>query len=428
MFRFPVKQTFTALVIATLLTAHLAGCDENAASSTGEGILRVAGSTIVDNTGQPVFLRGFQGLGAYPIPDDFYLEAVLDQGFDSFLLDPIAADIHGYSLTDFDIQEIKSTGANVIRIWTRLHEIRRAPGIYSETALQLLEETVNRFGMQGIRTVLVLSGAGENNYTPQQRYLNRGIDLWDPNSSARADAIEVWTVLSQRFAGNPHVAGYDLMNEPMPPTAQALHDFYTDVIAAIRANDPDHIIILAVAQGNRDTFQIGGNYDDDNLAVTFHFYEPHDFTLETGIPDLTYPGSYNGKSWDRAAIEGAFDYAITLPQLNGKPVYIGEFGADGVRDNNGGLEWTFDVLTTMNLRGLHYTYHNYRANSHRGYWTRSADSVAAINDLLRAVINGSVDYYTLTGTEKRALFATELTCDKRTGIEPLLRDAFAFYP
>ncbi|MBI1906940.1 MAG: cellulase family glycosylhydrolase [Rhodocyclales bacterium] len=386
--------------------------------------LTVSGSQIITPVGTPIKLRGFQGLGAYPIPDHLYLEAVWDRGMDSYQFDPVAEDILRYSWTDFDIQEIKRTGANVIRLWTRLYEIKRGPAQYSETALRLLENTINRFGEQGIYTILVMAGAGENNYEPQQRYLSRGINLWDPASSARADSIEVWGVLAQRFAGNPHVAGYDVMNEPMPPSAEALHDYYVDTMAAIRAHDPDHIIILAVAQGHRDTFQIGGDYDDDNIAVTFHFYEPHNFTLEPDLPDQLYPGAYNGKYWDGNAIAAAFDYAMTLPQLQGRPIYIGEFGAGGERDGFGGLEWTTDVLNAMNARGLHYTYHQYRHSVHRGYWTRRPEVNAAITALANGIMDGTRHYADLTEQQKRELFMTELSCDKRPGIEGILTAAF----
>ena len=198
------------LLAVPLMLYLLSACGGNSGDGADTGtpaavdILRVSGKQIVDSSGNPVYLRGFQGLSAYPIPDDLYLQAVFDKGVDSSQLDLIAADIHLYSLSNLDIQHIKATGANVIRLWTRLYAIKRGPGNFSETALQLLETTINRFGNQGICTVLVMAGAGENNYQPQQPYLDRGINLWDTNSSARTDSIETWSVLAQRFASNPY--------------------------------------------------------------------------------------------------------------------------------------------------------------------------------------------------------------------------------
>lgn len=427
-----MRRRFNAVAIVGLFwlsALNLAGCGSSSGESSAEPpppqTLKVSGNKIVDPAGNEISLRGFQGLAAYPIPDERFLQAVFDLGIDSYDLDAIAEDIRRYSFTDFDIEEIKSTGANVVRLWTRVYEIKRGPNEYSETALRMLEETISRFGAQGIRTVLVLAGAGENNYEAQQPYLDRGINLWDPTSSARADSIEVWGVLSTRFADNAYVAAYEVMNEPMPPTAQALHNFYVDAIAAIRANDRDHIVILAVAERNEETFQIGGTYEDDNLAVTFHFYYPHDFTLEPEIPDLTYPGTYDSVYFDEAFLNSIFDNAVSLSQLQGKPIYVGEFGAGGERDGNGGLEWTQDVLDAMNARGLHYTYHLYRHRVHRGYWTTRPEVEAQVQALLTAIFDGSMSYWDLTEDEKRNLFMTELSCDQRAGIKAILTSAFA---
>ena len=130
---------------------------------------------------------------------------------------------------------------------------------------------------------------------------------------------------------------------------------------------------------------------------------------------------YDSKLWDEAAIAEAFDYAINLDQLAGKPIFVGEFGAVGERDGNGGLEWIGDVMAAMNDRGLHYTFHNYREN----YWVRSAQAEAAVNQLVEGIVDGSVNYDALDESEKRSLFATELTCEKRAGIGAVVAAGFA---
>lgn len=386
--------------------------------------LRASGTTIVDAEGAEISLRGFQGLAAYSIPDDLFIKAVIDDGKDPYLFDPIAEDILQYSITDFDFDEITSTGANVVRIWTRVYEILRGSDDFSEAALAMLEDTINRFGGRGIYTVLVMAGAGENNYEPQQCYLDRGINLWDPASTARNDSIAAWGALSKRLSANPHVAGYDVMNEPMPPTEKALRDYYLDVIDEIRRYDRCHMIILPVAQGNEAAFQIGGEYSDDNIAATAHFYHPHDFTLEPGIPNQTYPGTYGTKYWDRDALEEVFAAAIHLPQLKDRPLYVGEFGAGGERDGNGGLEWTRDVLEIMNRLGLHYTYHNYKHKVHRGYWTKTEAAREASSEVFGAIVDGTMKYEDVTEEQKRNMFMTEYSCTRRDGISEILTGAF----
>lgn len=389
------------------------------------GFLKVSGNKIVDPQGNIIYLRGFQGFDAYPIPDDVFIKAVYQDSANSYAYDEIAQDILQYTITDFDINEIKSTGANVIRLWTNVYEIQRGPGEYSEVALSMLEDTINRFGENGIYTILVMAGAGENTYEPQQVYRTLGINLWDAKSTAQQDSITVWGVLSQRFSNNPFIAGYDVMNEPMPPTADALHTYYVGLIREIRRHDKNHIIILPVAQGaNAAAFQIGGKYDDANVMITFHFYYPHNFTLEPGIPNQTYPGTYDNKYWDKAALEKVFETALSLPELQGKPIYIGEFGAGAERDGAGGLEWTRDVTEIMNRYGLNYTYHTYKHKVHKGYWIKKPEAQKAFDELVSAIANGQMQYSDLIDGQKRDMFMTQYAFYRREGIKEILTKAF----
>jgi len=113
-------------------------------------LLRVADDRIVDARGDPVYLRGFQGVEFYSVDTDWYFQATLTRGEDPAQLDRYAIDLHRYTLTDFDLREFRAVGANVVRLWFQLHEIEKRPYRYSETALALLEATVNAFGEQGI--------------------------------------------------------------------------------------------------------------------------------------------------------------------------------------------------------------------------------------------------------------------------------------
>ncbi|MCA9389880.1 hypothetical protein KC571_00590, partial [candidate division WWE3 bacterium] len=79
-------------------------------------LLTVSGSNLVEKSSQRlVHLRGFQGLGAYPIPDNIYMRAVYDQVVDTYQIDNVAIELNPYAFNQFDINEIKRTGANVVR-------------------------------------------------------------------------------------------------------------------------------------------------------------------------------------------------------------------------------------------------------------------------------------------------------------------------
>lgn len=97
-----------------------------------------------------------------------------------------------------------------------------------------------------------------------------GDAVWNsPDSQLRT--IALWQAIAQRYRDRTTVAGYDLLNEPMAPGGTALVDLYHRIIAAIRAVDPQHLIIL---EGNKlaTDFSMFSRPLTDNQAYSFHIY------------------------------------------------------------------------------------------------------------------------------------------------------------
>lgn len=60
---------------------------------------------------------------------------------------------------------------------------------------------------------------------------------------SRAQAIEFFTEMARFYGGFNHVI-YEVYNEPVNTGWPAINDYAEDVIAAIRAVDPDNLIIV----------------------------------------------------------------------------------------------------------------------------------------------------------------------------------------
>lgn len=399
--------------------------------------LKVQGQQIVTPEGKPVFLRGFQGLGFYPIPPGIYMRAVEQQHVAHQKLDAIAKDLSQYRLSDEDIREIKTSGANVVRIWFSLYEIQKNPYQYSPQALEQLVDTVNRFGREGIYSILVLGKVGQNPYPTSDHYLKRGKTLWDKSSGLWDQTVKQWGIIAKRLSNTPYIAGYDLINEPVAPSKRALHDYYTDVIREIRAHDSRHILFLEIDNLKKQEFQLGGMYDDNNTAVSFHYYYPHDFTLPAGVqeykPGRTYPGGpycahqhakCTPRMWNKETLDTILRAALEMKELRGKPVLVGEFGANSIRDNEGAITWIRDMLTLMNQYNLHYTYHNYRLTQPYGYyWILNKDTQHHLKTMLSRIISGEIKYSEITEEQKKQI-TTHHGYHRREGIRPLLQKAF----
>jgi len=394
--------------------------------------LRVSGDKIVNEKGEEVYLRGMQGIQFYPIPTELYFKAVSKNKSLAYSFDDYAIDLSKYRLTDFDINEIKSTGANVVRIWFSLHEIQKQPYEYSEKSLKLLEDTVNKFGEAGIYSVLLLGGSGQNEIEESRVYTSRGLSLWDKSDGLWDQSVKLWEVVAKTFNNNQFVAGYDVINEPAAPSRAQLHSFYEDAINSIRSQDKNHIIFLEADIDHKEEYQLGGVYQDDNIAASFHFYYPSQFTLPGGVEKmttgLTYPGTYCHRKtsnctpvlWNKDQLEKIIAAALNMEDIKGKPLYIGEFGASAVRDEAGALQWTEDIMSIMNKYQLHYTYHTYVHQSVYGYyWMMKSEVAKSIQALLSKISTGEMKYEDVTEKQKQMLM-TQNGYTQRQGIKQIL--------
>lgn len=198
-----IKRRNVPLVVTLFAAAVLLCTCSNSAKSTRPpvdsgkvNLLQVSGAQLVDPTGKVITLRGFQGLGFYPIDKNIMLQG-LENGDDPFKFDPIAIDLARFTLTDFDMSEIRGTGANVVRLWFDLHELQRQRGVYSEQALNLFKETIDRFGQHGIYVIPVLGGTGQNTYVESQFYTDRGLSFWNRKNGLWDRSLDLWRKLAE---------------------------------------------------------------------------------------------------------------------------------------------------------------------------------------------------------------------------------------
>ncbi|OAM90464.1 hypothetical protein AW736_07770 [Termitidicoccus mucosus] len=141
--------------------------------------------------------------------------------------------------------------------------------------------------------------------------------------------INAWKIVASRYKDEPHVLGYELLNEPhVTPTAD-LRDNYRRCIQAIREVDKRHIIILGnetwthARSMERTWGDIATTIDAPHNNVVFAF---HDY------PDDNHP-------W---LVE---EYVTTFRDKHGVPVLCTEFGA---------LNWKKSETVCRNfLAGMH---------------------------------------------------------------------------
>lgn len=159
--------------------------------------------------------------------------------------------------------------------------------------------------------------------------------------------VGIWRQIVAEFGDrDPDVVSFELLNEPNGALDEALwNEVLADVVEAIRAEGSDHTLIFGPASWNNltalDALVLP---DDDNSIVTFHYYEPFEFThqgadwVEGSMDDI---GTRWSADVDSAgdAIDADFAMAAAWAAERQVPLFLGEFGVLTVADRGDRLEW-----------------------------------------------------------------------------------------
>jgi endoglucanase len=220
--------------------------------------------------------------------------------------------------------------------------------------------------------------------------------------------ISLWQFLAKRYKNEAGVVGFDIINEPESPSKEKLHHFYKRCIDEIRKEDQKHLIFLQRNLGKNKNVLFGGDYDDSNTALSFHFYDPHPFTYQgtTGFPiGLKYPGTYNNRYWDKNELEKEIGKFIEVAQQKNMPLFVGEFGATTWGNEKNSLQWISDVFDILNKEGIHYTYFCYKIPFKKTIALNylSESSFRKMLTLKRTIMHGHLNYKDIPDEKKSIL-------------------------
>ncbi len=87
------------------------------------------------------------------------------------------------------------------------------------------------------------------------------------------EAVAFFNNVSATYGAHPNII-YEIYNEPLDVSwDEVLMPYSEAVIAAIRKNDPDNIIVAGTPNWSQDVEKVIGNrIDDDNVVYSLHFY------------------------------------------------------------------------------------------------------------------------------------------------------------
>lgn len=302
----------------------------------GDAMVHSEGTRIVDGDGQPVTLRcvnidGWLQPIPYLISDSGEALLVSPTEFAGRLDEVVGAeraaafwsDYRDVFLTEADVERIAALGFTCARL-PLYHRFA------DEDALGRVDQLLGWGLKHGVYVVLDLHAVpGGQNGVPTVSDVPRDDTvprLWQgPDAADNQQAtVDLWRSLAERFAGQPALAGYDLLNEPALPASvdpDELPALYGRIISAIREVDPLHMVIVEGDDLAHDfsAFAAYAEPPDDNLAYSFHAY------ALTGFEDWATPDEPD-----------VADY-LALRDAHQRPLWLGEFGEET-------LDWQLEVV------------------------------------------------------------------------------------
>jgi endoglucanase len=297
-----------------------------AAGAPPEGFLRASGERIVDGQGREVLLRGV-GLGGWMLQEGYML-GIKKEGTEHSIRARITELVgkeeteRFYQLwrqnhmTRADVDRLAASGFNSIRLPMHYNlftlpigeEPVKGGDTWLATGFELTDSLLAWCRANRMYLILDLHAApgGQGKDANISDYDPAKPSLWESEENRRK-TVALWRKLAERYANEPWIGGYDILNEPNwtfegkdkngreDASNQPIWDLCKAITRAIREVDTKHLIIV---EGNG----WGNNYRgfpepwDGNLAMSFHkYWNPN--TEEAIAPLLALRERYHLPLW-----------------------------------------------------------------------------------------------------------------------------------
>jgi endoglucanase len=278
--------SFLRLLGGVLLTTLLAASPPAAGAEAADGIIRIVGKRFVAPDGSPFMIKGIS-LGNWLMHEGYMFKFDLARSqkqiealFVRLVGDEAAAGFweryRDTYIAEDDIRLIGRAGFNTVRV--PLHYALFMSGDdlvrFEGPGYGLLDRLIGWCREAGLKVIIDLHAA-PGGQTGVSHDDGPGFPLVFYVPKYREQSVLLWRHLAERYRDEPAVLGYDLLNEPISPYLDTdylnprLEPLYREIVAAIRAVDPDHPVFLAGAQWSSN-FTVFGRPFAPNVAYTYH--------------------------------------------------------------------------------------------------------------------------------------------------------------
>ncbi len=255
----------------------------------------------------------------------------------------------GYRLEDEYLKVIAEAGFDFVRVPVRFSAYIDSSGNIDETFLQRMDHVLN---------------ACIDNHLGVIFNIHHFDALMEDPQTNKELFLKMWEQLASRYQHMPDSVVFELLNEPSRNLdVDQWNALQKECIALIRKTNPTRDLIVTGTNysnaGNLPLIELPEN--DKHLIVTFHYYEPFNFTHQgaswtSGTSDLSGI-TWNNTKEERDQIDWTFQNIKAWSEETGIPVLLGEFGAYGlVADMESRVRWTTCVRETAEKYDFAWSY------------------------------------------------------------------------
>jgi endoglucanase len=319
-------------------------------------MLHAQGRSIVNANGQVVPLQGVN-LGGWfvmekwmvpldsgSLPDTYSVMQTLDSRFGVETEQSLIKTYQQSWITTTDLDNIKNAGFNVVRApiwWGQFYLLNdQTPSGWRADAFEMLDWLVSAAAARGIYVIIDMHGVVGGQSTSDDTGRSGQNQYWT-NNNFQGDTAYMWWQIANHFKGNPTVAGYDLINEPVgTPSSDTVLNLYNELYQSIRSVDPSHMIIMEGTWGNWNWSMLPNPnvFGWTNVAYQMHEYQFNGSQAQVQQGSTNQVNDFNNHA----------SYNV--------PGYVGEFNDFGY----GAGTWQF-TTNAWNAAGLSWSMWSYKA-------------------------------------------------------------------
>ena len=310
------------LILIGIVALILSSCAKKEEPVQKLTFLRTSGQYMVNETNDTILLRGI-GLGNWLLPEGYMwhfgeagdrprkIEKIVEDLTSPEFNQKFWKEFRKNYITEADIKRIKELGYNSVRpaLNARVFMTEGDTAVFIEENFALLDSLVEWCEKQQLYVILDMHGApgGQTGQNIDDSPNNEPELFMNPVFEHRLTRL--WMKLVERYKDNPVVAGYDLLNEPLPENTGAAEKYkhllmpmYKRLTEQIRTIDQKHMIILEGYNWSNNWSEFTEVFDD-NVVHQFHYY-----------------------CWSNPDNLNDISYFLQERERLGTPVWVGETG------------------------------------------------------------------------------------------------------